>query len=142
MSSAEKLYLQYLSATFAWHIHVAWNLTQGEFLQHSLFSNILLHCKGFTLSSPVRFRHIKVKIPARGQVRLMICGLPARFFYHLRSKTDMQIRTVVRPYFIKVLILCASTPAPKPLSIFITAMPGTQELSMAKRAVIPPRLVP
>lgn len=42
----------------------------------------------------------------------------------------------------RVLILCARQPAPKPLSMFMTAMPGTQELSIAKSAVRPPRLVP
>ena len=33
-------------------------------------------------------------------------------------------------------------PAPKPLSTFMTAILGTHELSIAKRAVNPPRLVP
>jgi hypothetical protein len=42
----------------------------------------------------------------------------------------------------RVLILCARQPAPKPLSIFITPIPGTQELSMAKSAVKPPKFAP
>ena len=42
----------------------------------------------------------------------------------------------------RIFILCARHPAPKPLSIFITAMPGTQEFSIAKRAVRPLKLVP
>ncbi len=41
-----------------------------------------------------------------------------------------------------LLIMAADTPAPKPLSILTTLMPGTHELSMAMSAVIPLRLTP
>ncbi len=41
-------------------IRVAWNLTQGEFLQDALIYNILLHCKGFATTSPARLCNIKV----------------------------------------------------------------------------------
>ncbi len=38
----EKLYLHNLSATFAGHTRVAWNLNQAEFLQHSLISVLVI----------------------------------------------------------------------------------------------------
>ena len=40
------------------------------------------------------------------------------------------------------LISAAATPPPKPLSTFTTVIPGTQELSMAKRALSPPKFMP
>lgn len=40
------------------------------------------------------------------------------------------------------LIMAAATPAPNPLSMFTTVMPGTHELSIAIRVVRPPRLTP
>ena len=40
------------------------------------------------------------------------------------------------------LISAAVTPAPNPLSMFTTAIPGTQLLSIARRAVTPCRFVP
>ena len=37
---------------------------------------------------------------------------------------------------------CAKYPAPKPLSMFMTATPATQELSIARSAASPPKLAP
>ena len=37
---------------------------------------------------------------------------------------------------------CAKYPAPKPLSMFMTAMPVAQALSIARRAASPPKLAP
>ena len=37
---------------------------------------------------------------------------------------------------------CAKYPAPKPLSMFMTATPAAQELSIARSAASPPKLAP
>lgn len=41
-----------------------------------------------------------------------------------------------------LLMVAAATPAPKPLSMFTTVMPATQEFSIASRALMPPRFIP
>ena len=47
-------------------------------------------------------------------------------------------------YFLLILrrMRQAITPAPKPLSIFTTAIPSAHELSMASRGATPPKLAP
>ena len=47
-------------------------------------------------------------------------------------------------YFLLILrrIRQAMTPAPKPLSIFTTAIPSAHELSMARSGATPPKLAP
>jgi len=45
--------------------------------------------------------------------------------------------TQIHDYSPRRFILCANTPAPNPLSIFITAMPAAQELSMVRSGARP-----
>jgi len=50
-------------------------------------------------------------------------------------------KTVEISYF-HLFTRCAKYPAPKPLSIFITATPAAQEFSIASSADSPPKLAP
>jgi len=62
------------------------------------------------------------------------------FWYHVRRERSTAGNFTRRRYI--WLILLASSPAPNPLSMFMTAIPGAQLLSIASRAASPLKLAP
>ena len=74
-----------------------------------------------------------------------ICDTCDRSFRFSNSDVIWDVHFIAIVHYLRVVastMLAAEYPAPKPLSMFTTVMPGEQLFNIARRAAIPPKLAP
>lgn len=86
-----------------------------------------------------------VEMAQRGQRLIQVGGAHTQIDQRRQNHVATRTAHTVKPQYsfhFTLLIIAAATPAPNPLSMLTTVIPGAQLFSIASNAVIPPRLAP